>query len=226
VRILALSVGSGGSAGTAAEGIRGAGAAAVEAWAAAPTAVGIDEALDQLDGRRLVIEADQPGLQLVLTRLLRRGILADQETAVLPLQRVDYLRRVGLPDRLEERYRIAVRGIPRLVGVIKDDSGGVCVDHATVTPWARDSSTWWVRAVVDDQRLCDGAAKAIGVRRLGPAELEATVRISRWRKRTVHGRSLQLACDEAAIIQDGVARERPRSKRTFWSEPLLWNLVL
>jgi hypothetical protein len=56
--------------------------------------------------------------------------------------------------------------------------------------------------------------------------LEATVRLGRLRRRTYRGRSLQLACDPALIVADGVARERPRGKRTFWSEPKLWRLAL
>jgi hypothetical protein len=87
-------------------------------------------------------------------------------------------------------------------------------------------SGWWLRAVVDDQLLRDGEAHAVSLRRLGPEELEATVRLGRWRTKTLHGRSLQLACDEASITQDGVGRERPRGKRTFWSEPKLWRLCL
>jgi hypothetical protein len=112
------------------------------------------------------------------------------------------------------------------VGVIKDDSGGVCVDAASLRPWPGADTTWWLRAVVDDQRLADGAARELRVRRLGPSELEATVRLGRLRRRTCRGRSLQLACDPALIVADGVARERPRRKRTFWSEPKLWRLAL
>jgi hypothetical protein len=80
--------------------------------------------------------------------------------------------------------------------------------------------------VVDDQRLADGSARGLRLRRLGPAELEATVQLGRLRRRTCRGRSLQLACDPALIVADGVARERPRGKRTFWSEPKLWWLAL
>ena len=112
-----------------------------------------------------------------------------------------------------------------MVGVIKDDSGGVCIDSAAMSRWS-DTDTWWLRAMVDDQQLCDGTARSLSLRRLSPSELEATVRIGRLKRRTRRGRSLQLACDEARIITDGQPRERPRSKRTFWSEPTLWKLAL
>jgi len=180
----------------------------------------------ELAGARLVIDADLAGLNLVLHRLLRAGLLDMLETAVLMREPVPYLSRLGLPDDLAEQLRVAVGAPARLVGVVKDDSGGVCVDAASLAPWPGADSPWWLRAVVDDQRLCDGNAGGLRVHRLGPAELQATVRLGRWRRRSCRGRSLQLACDPALIVADGVARQRPRGKRTFWSEPELWKLAL
>jgi hypothetical protein len=206
----------------------------------ATDAAGVDAALTALEARaeglggdsvRLVVDADLAGLNLALHRLLRRGLLETLETAVLTRRPVPYLARLGLPADLAGQLRVAAYAPARLVGVIKDDSGGVCVDSATLEPW-RDppdgspNSRWWLRAVVDDQRLADGAARELRVRRLGPSELEATVRLGRLRRRTHRGRSLQLACDPALIVADGVPRERPRGKRTFWSEPKLWWLAL
>jgi hypothetical protein len=95
-----------------------------------------------------------------------------------------------------------------------------------LSAWEQPAGDWWLRAVVDDQRLCDGPARSLAVRRLGPGELAATVRLGRWRSRTCRGRSVQLACDPAQIVADGVGRERARRKRTFWSEPELWRLAL
>ena len=203
---------------------------------AATDAAGVDTVLEALEeawpGRlgdeapRLVIDADLAGLNLVLHRLLRRGLLETVETAVLPREPVPYLSRLGLPTDLAGQLRVAQHAPARLVGVVKDDSGGVCVDTASLEPWPGADSPWWLRAVVDDQRLADGNARGLRVRRLGPAELEATVQLGRLRRRTCRGRSLQLACDPALIVADGVARERPRGKRTFWSEPKLWLLAL
>lgn len=181
-----------------------------------------------VEALRLVIDADLAGLNLVLHRLLRHGLLETVETAVLPREPVPYLARLGLPADLAGQLRVAQHAPARLVGVVKDDSGGVCVDAASLRPWPDegDDSPWWLRAVVDDQRLADGDARSLRLRRLGPAELEATVQLSWFRRRTCRGRSLQLACDPALIVADGVARERPRSKRTFWSEPKLWRLAI
>jgi hypothetical protein len=234
-------VDSGRSAADTAAALIDAGAGTAQPWLVAGTPAAVDEPLEHLDGRRLVIDADLAGLQLILSRLLRKGLLESVETAVLPRDRVGYLDRIGMPRRPADQIRVAVQGRPRLIGVVKDDSGGLCVEHATVSPWPNrpdrvttgtptrpgvSRSGWWLRAVVDDQLLCDGEAHAVSLRRLGPEELEATVRLGRWRTKTLHGRSLQLACDEASITQDGVGRERPRGKRTFWSEPKSWQLCL
>jgi hypothetical protein len=209
-----------------------AGARSVQAVPVAAEPTAVDAALDGLGDRRLVVAAATPELQLVLTRLLRSGRLESVTTAVVSDSPPAYLRMLGLPSDEAGQLQRAVRGTARRIGVIKDDSGGLCVDAATVTPWTEAgsvdsaSSRWWLRAVVDDEPLCDGPARAVSLRRLGPAELEATVQLGRWRTRTIRGRSLQLACDPALITQDGIGRARSRTKRTFWSEPALWNLCL
>ena len=193
--------------------------AALAAWEAGPGGLGAGES-------RLVIDADLAGLNLVLHRLLRRGLLETVDTAVLPREPVPYLSRLGLPADRAGQLRVAQHAPVRLVGVVKDDSGGVCVDAASLAPWPGAETPWWLRAVVDDQRLADGNARTLRLRRLGPSELEATVQLGRLRRRTCRGRSLQLACDPALVVADGVARERPRGKRTFWSEPKLWRLAI
>jgi hypothetical protein len=185
---------------------------------------GIDAALGTLDGERVLVDADLAGLNLALHRMMRKDLLGAVETAVLTREPIGYLRELGLPAGRADQLELARTGRTRLVGVIKDDSGGVCVDAAELTPWT-PGQPWWVRAVVDDQRLCDGEVRSLSVRRLGPSELRATVRLGRFRARSCRGRSLQLACDEARIVSDGRPRERPRAKRTFWSEPQLWLLA-
>lgn len=201
-------------------------AAGIPAAFSVRTAAEVDAALEQTDAHRLVIDAAEvAGLSLVLARLQRAGRLAELETAVLLGQPDPYLAALGLPADRAGQLALVRAGIPRLVGVVRDDSGGVCVSAAQLTPWNPDRP-WWVRAVVDDQRLCDGEVRRLSMRRLGPAELEAEVRIGRFRSRRRRGRALQLACDPAQIVTDGVGRERPRSRRTFWSEPKLWQLAL
>ncbi|MEO6699996.1 MAG: hypothetical protein ABI140_16815 [Jatrophihabitantaceae bacterium] len=199
----------------------------------ASDAAGVDRALDDLAGcdRLVIAAAELAGLNLVLSRVQRKGLLGALDTAVLLDAPGDYLTGLGLPGERAAQLALAQHAPARLVGVIKDDSGGVLVDSALLHAWAEPGAPaggagWWVRAVVDDQRLCDGPVRSLTVRRLGPSSLEATVRLGRWRSRSCQGRSLQLACDPAQIVADGVGRAQPRRKRTFWSEPELWRLAL
>lgn len=192
----------------------------------ADTPAELDAVLELVDAGRLVIDsAEVAGLNLALARLLRAGRLAELDTAVLLDRPGRYLAGLGVPADRAGQLALAVAGQPRLVGVLRDDSGGLCVSAASLTPWTPDQP-WWVRAVVDDQRLCDGTVRRLTVSRLGPSELVAEVRLGRFRSRRRHGRALQLACDPAQIVADGIGRERPRGRRTFWSEPKLWRLAV
>lgn len=192
----------------------------------ATNAASVDQGLDLLGSQRLVIDAvDLGALNLVLARLMRRGGLAEVDTAILLDAPLGYLGKLGLPRTLAGQLAIARRGVARFAGVLKDDSGGLCVDTSILSGW-QDDSDWWVRAVVDDQRLADGNARSLSVHRVSPSELAATVRLGRMRTSSRRGRSLQLACDPAHIVADGVPRDRPRSKRIFWAEPSLWRLAL
>ncbi len=196
-----------------------------EIWTAA-TPAEVDTALRQVTEHRLVIEVpDGTGLNLVLSRMQRANMLSHVDTAVVVAGPVPYLASLGLPTDRAGQLEVARTARSRLVGVIKDDSGGVCVSGARLTPWVPEHD-WWVRAVVDDQPLCDGRVRAISVRHVGPSEVFAEVKIGRLRTRSARGRALQLACDPAQIVTDGIARERSRSRRTFWAEPKLWRLAL
>ena len=102
----------------------------------ASTVPEVDAALDRLDGHRLLIDAaDLAGLNLVLGRLLRADRLAEQDTAVLLAEPVPYLAGLGLPADRAGQLAVARTADSRLVGVLRDDSGGVCVSAATLTPW-------------------------------------------------------------------------------------------
>lgn len=192
----------------------------------------LDRVLDELAGRRLVIAASAAGLAGVLRRMMRRGELAQIETAVLPNQPVAFLARHGIVDDPVRAAAVAVHGVCRAVGVLKDDSGGVVVDRAELRPWR--GGRLWVRAYVGDDQLCDGDIYALRVERAPRGGLQATA-ITRTRfglgrygirsSRSIAGRALQLACAEAAVTSDGAPRERPRRKRIWWDEPGQWRLA-
>jgi hypothetical protein len=200
----------------------------------------LDGALDLMDGRRIVLALDMATLVPLLHRMMRRGDLLTTETALLsPLP--TSLVAQGMPSALRDAARLAVEGTARAVGVLKDDSGGVLVDRAELTPWpdpaldgskAANRRTMWLRAYVDDTQVCDGDAQRLTVTRVRSDLLRVQAHrpggrfLGRARPTTVEGRALQLACDDARIVSDGIARERPRDKRTWWCEPDLWKVAL
>jgi hypothetical protein len=186
----------------------------------------LDRALDDCSDGRLVIAADVAALAAVLRRMWRRGELLERETAWLPLGPVPpFLVGQGMPAALGAAATLAVQGSARTVGLLADDSGGLVLDSAELRPWL--GRRVWVRAFVDDERVCDGPVTGLRVSRPSPGALRVTVlgRFGRTRAR-VDGRAAQLACAEAALSSDGVSRERPRRKRTWWNEPDLWRLAL
>ena len=190
-----------------------------------PARTELDSALDGAGDRRVVVHADVPDLARVLRRLMRRGRLADAETAVLPTAPVPFLSRHGIAADLPAAARIAVTGGCRTVGVLKDDSGNLVVDHAELRPWSGERV--WVRAYVDDDCLCDGEVAALTVERGPAAGLRATVHGRRMRRaRSLRGRGLTLACADAAISSDGADRDQPRRKRIWWDEPDQWCLAV
>lgn len=217
----------------------------------------LDAVLDDFAGRRLVLALDRRHLVALLQRLMRRGDLLSVETAVLsPL--CSSLVSQGMPTGLAAAAELAVHGAARPAGLIKDDSGELMVDSAQLGPWREPAGvappttlraptnlrpgpsamvpitrqTMWVRAYVDDEKLCDGDIRRLTVTRLERDALRAEVETPAWgrfgrgRRRVLEGRALQLACDEALIISDGIPRQRPRSKRIWWAEPDFWRVAL
>ena len=187
---------------------------------------GLDRTLDRATAGRLVLYAGVGDLAAVLRRMWRRGELAERETAWLPIGQVpSYLAGCGLSATPADAAEVAVGGTVRTVGLLADDSGGLVVGSADLRPWR--GRRLWVRAFVDDEKVCDGEVSALRVDRPSPGALRVSVpgRFARQMAR-VDGRAAQLACDEALVSSDGVARERPRRKRTWWNEPDLWRLAL
>jgi hypothetical protein len=187
---------------------------------------GLDRALDRASTGRLVLCAGVGDLAAVLRRLWRRGELVERETAWLPIGPVpSYLASRGVPASLAAAAAVAVTGSVGAVGLLADDSGGLTVGSAELSPW--QGRRLWVRAFVDDVKVCDGEVSALRVDRPAAGVLQVSVlgRFGRTVAR-VDGRAAQLACDEAQLRSDGVPRERPRRKRTWWNEPDLWRLAL
>lgn len=187
-----------------------------------PSRVEMDAVLDALGGRRLVVDAARADLAAVLRRMMRRGELSTTETAVL---RADgpFLQGIGIPVDSAVAAAIAVSAPCRIVGVLKDDSGNLVLDSAELRPWS--GRRVWARAYVDDERLCDGEIEWLRVEHRVGGGVRASVPGRFARVRSLQGRALQLACDDAAITSDGSARDQPRRKRIWWDEPEQWLLA-
>lgn len=221
-----------------ADRLRAAGAAGVESAVLRligdPVAdrVELDRVLDAVQGRRIALDLPLGDLGALLHRMMRRGEIETTETALLGPRPVS-LSGLGLPSRSADAARLAVEGRPQTVGLLKDDSGGVLIDAARLSAWTEPgdpprTGPFWLRAYVEDTPVSDGPATSLLVERVGRSLLRATAaRPGRLRRvRVVEGRALQLACDDAQIVTDGVPRERPRDKRTWWCEPTFWRVAL
>ena len=106
--------------------LREAGARSLDTAGAGADAASVDAVLDRRDGRRLVIEADLAGLNLVLRPAdAPRRCWARLETArAADRGRAVPGRAGGCPPTAGQLARCAVQAAARLVGVVKDDSGG------------------------------------------------------------------------------------------------------
>ncbi|MEO9222120.1 MAG: hypothetical protein ABI251_10175 [Mycobacteriaceae bacterium] len=199
----------------------------------------LDRVLNAVQGHRIALDLPLGDLVALLHRMMRRGEIETTETAVLGPRPVSLIG-LGLPAQPEAAARLAVHGQVRTVGLLKDDSGGVLIDAARLSAWpasdhpasaasasAARRTPFWLRAYVDDTPVCDGSATSLLIERVGTSLLRATAtRPGLRRTRVVQGRALQLACDDALIVSDGVAREQPRGKRTWWCEPTYWRVAL
>ncbi|HEY0889760.1 MAG TPA: diacylglycerol kinase family protein [Nocardioides sp.] len=89
----------------------------------------LDAVLDDAADRRLVVAGGDGSLHAVVAALHRRGTLARQPIALVPLGTGnDFARAVDLPEDPGEAALIAVTGRPRPLDLLADDDGGVVVN--------------------------------------------------------------------------------------------------
>lgn len=169
------------------------------------------------DAQRLIVIGTDADLAAVALRLLRKDRLAGTELAFLPTEKRSAVARLwDLPTKADRAWTLAHDGTARSVPLIRDDAGGVLLAHGVIAP---------IRAVAycDDQLALREPARALAVR---PSEPEGdglvvriTARGSLRRRRTYHGRALQLSFDPnapATPILDGIARSRSTERWTWY----------
>jgi hypothetical protein len=182
----------------------------------------VDTLLSTVDGRRLVVLGDLPGLNRIVLRLLRRDLLASTEIAAV-VDSPQWTRAVGLPADPVAAARVAATGTPAPLGLIREDQGGIVLHSATLRPWT--GRTLGVRAYVEDAELVNAPVRALTVTP-DADDLAAAVSLP-WprRGRTLRGRAVTVSCAEALLTVDGADLPNPRRRATWWFEPARWRLV-
>ncbi|HEY9476082.1 MAG TPA: hypothetical protein VIS06_19810 [Mycobacteriales bacterium] len=208
--------------------LQDAGPARLHTVSATPSRSELDEVLDARDGALLVVAGDDAAVNSVVTRLLRRGESADLPVAVLPSAGSTLGRLLGLPTKTAAAVRVAATGVPTRRGLVRDDHGGVLLTKATLTPW--DGPRFGARAYCDETEVANRMVRSLAVRP-GAGCLRATVTAGRWfglpgSARSRAGRAVTVSCEQARLVVDGVPHPRPQTRRTWWYEPDLWQVVL
>ena len=139
---------------------------------AEPSRSELDPILNARDGATLVVAGADPGLNTVVTRLVRRGESADLPMAVLPSDGSALGRLLGLPTGITAA-RVAVTGEPTRRGLVRDDHGGVLLTGATLSPW--QGRRFGARAYTDETEVANRLIRRLAVRP-GDGCLRTTVR--------------------------------------------------
>jgi hypothetical protein len=195
-----------------------------------PDRTAVDPVLAEHEPQRVVVAGTDADLAAVLTRLLRTDRLG-VEVAYLPSDRSAATAAWGLPTG-ENALRLALTGAASPVPLVRDDAGGVLVGRAEIHDLAGEC-------------YCDSVLVLRGrTRRLvvtpGPAGIAVragwTGRIPDGRERAVApraprgrgsalGRAVQVGCEPATVINDGVAHPRQVPRWTWYRHTQDWLLV-
>ncbi|MBP2475693.1 hypothetical protein JOF53_004565 [Crossiella equi] len=175
----------------------------------------VDPLLAELDGARLLVHGSDADLAAVVLRVLRKDRLGDVEIGYLPTEPTSHVARLhGLPTELTPAFRVALGDGPPGVPLLRDDVGGVLVGYGLISPVQGS-------AYCDDVHVLKGAATRLEVTpdASGGEGLVVSVRRRRlFGRRTLvqPGRALQLACEPATVLRDGVPHARLMDKWTWY----------
>jgi hypothetical protein len=174
-----------------------------------PGKADIDELLRAVD--RAVVVGDDAGLAAVVRRLLRRELLGSVAVGFVPARGSAVAELWGLPTDPADALRLASTGTASAVPLVRDDAGGVLVGCGVLDG---------VNGVgyCDDQLALRGTARRVEVRPHASAGLEVRVVRGRLRAResTLHGRAFQYGGGPVSPVLDGVQRERPLPRWTWY----------
>ncbi|MBV8965633.1 MAG: peptidase M50 [Mycobacteriaceae bacterium] len=171
---------------------------------------------------RLIVVGSDADLAAVLTALLRAELL-DVEIGFVPDRRspATHAYRIS-PGRRGARR--ALRGTPRRVPLIRDDTGHAIAGKAM---WRGPKGPLHGEGVVDDTTLFDGDVAWVVIEPIPtvPGLRAGVVTTQGDRRRWVTGRAAQLGTTGAVVSRDGVAAEQPVRRSTFYRHVKGWLLV-
>lgn len=204
--------------GTDVSGLPGLDEATVVPVARRPGKSDVDPVLANLDGANgtgadLIVAGDDADLAAVALRLLRRSLLADVTVGFLPARGSAVAALWRLPTDRDLAWQTATEGAVAPVPLIRDDAGGVLVGRGTLMH---------VNGIAycDDDVALRGRAHRIDVSPDQPTELGlvVTMRPRRWSRavQTFHSRAFQLGTDPTIPVLDGVSRDRPTERWTWY----------
>ncbi|RBY81726.1 hypothetical protein DQ238_06835 [Geodermatophilus sp. TF02-6] len=179
-----------------------------------------------VDAEALLVRGPVPALAAVLAALHRAG-----RTAVAPVswEPADDDASVGLARALG----VGSGGEERELSLVRDDHGGVLLHHGRVEAAGDDQRRPLARrlgaqAYNDAVQIADGLITRIDVRpdwqavdTLGVAVMTLPLRPARRSR----GRAVQIACDPARVLRDGVPYPRLVSRWTWYADDRVrWRL--
>lgn len=173
---------------------------------------------------RLVVRGPVAGLSGVLAALFKAGRTAEVPVAWEPAadkSSTALARALGIGT-----------GAPRELGLVRDDHGGVLLHHGRLEASGDGrrslSRRLGLQAYHDDIKVADGEITRIDVRPDWTAvdTIAVTVMTQPLRPtRQTSGRALQVACDPARVVRDGVPYVRPVDRWTWYADDRVrWRL--
>jgi len=171
----------------------------------------------------LVVQGPVPALAAVLARLWRSDRLGAVAVGWEPVDGDADCR--GLARDLG-----LGTGAPRELSLVRDDHGGVLLHHGRIEAAGGGGlrRRFGAQAHHDDARVADGGITRIEARPVWdtPDLLSVAVVTTPLRRpgRTT-GRALQVACDPARVVRDGVALDREVQRWTWYADDRVrWRL--
>ncbi|MEI4280096.1 hypothetical protein [Klenkia terrae] len=177
--------------------------------------------VDGVDGA-VVVQGPVPALAAVLARLWKTDRLPAVAVGWEPVDGDadcrGLARALGLGD-----------GAPRELPLVRDDHGGVLLHHGRIEAAGGSAlrKRFGAQAHHDDARVADGPVTRIEARpRWDADELSvAVVTVPMRPARRTTGRALQVACDPARVLRDGVALDREVQRWTWYADDRVrWRL--